>query len=191
MDTPKRQRIRDRQHFKCLQCNGPYSTPHYRKHLSKYCSRRCTALATRVAYVTKCTICNKEFEHIASRCNKAKYCSTGCYNKAQIGRGLTEYECKHCGKKFQDSKSCKRKYCSKACVGKESKKTWKGKFTTVRKNMIARGLLEKCQLCGFDECKEILGVHHVDGNRNNNELSNLMVLCPNCHSMQHNKHIVH
>jgi predicted RNA-binding Zn-ribbon protein involved in translation (DUF1610 family) len=29
-------------------------------------------------------------------------------------------------------------------------------------------------------------VHHVDGNRNNNDLSNLQLLCPNCHSQTDN-----
>lgn len=43
----------------------------------------------------------------------------------------------------------------------------------------------KCEKCG---CEEWLGqpinlqVHHIDGDRRNNELDNLMLLCPNCHS---------
>ena len=31
-----------------------------------------------------------------------------------------------------------------------------------------------------------LELHHVDGDRTNNELSNLRILCPNCHSLTHN-----
>lgn len=190
MDSLKKQRIHKRINFKCLHCTGPYTTPHYRKHLSKYCSRRCTALATRITYETICQICNKTFEHIASRCNKAKYCSQKCYRKAVSQKGTFKYTCFHCNKIFMSYRRLGRKYCSRACVNKTNKKIWKGKYTTIRKNMIARGLLNECQKCGYDTEKKILGVHHIDRNRNNNEMNNLMVLCPNCHSLEHLKHIV-
>lgn len=36
--------------------------------------------------------------------------------------------------------------------------------------------------CGFG-IKEVLEVAHLDGNRNNNQVANLVVLCPNCHKM--------
>lgn len=57
-----------------------------------------------------------------------------------------------------------------------------GKSTTIP--LIAlRG--RKCENCGLTEWlgEPInLEVHHIDGNRNNNELDNLKLLCPNCHS---------
>ena len=43
----------------------------------------------------------------------------------------------------------------------------------------------KCECCGISEWlgQPInLEIHHVDGNRSNNDLSNLQLLCPNCHS---------
>lgn len=43
----------------------------------------------------------------------------------------------------------------------------------------------KCENCGLTEWmgKEInLEIHHIDGDRLNNDLSNLQLLCPNCHS---------
>lgn len=43
----------------------------------------------------------------------------------------------------------------------------------------------KCENCGLEEWlgQPInLEVHHIDGNRKNNELENLQLLCPNCHS---------
>jgi len=39
----------------------------------------------------------------------------------------------------------------------------------------------ECEMCGYKEHLEILQVHHIDGNRKNNKLENLMILCPNCH----------
>lgn len=47
----------------------------------------------------------------------------------------------------------------------------------------------KCECCGLSEWmgKEItLEVHHKDGDSLNNELDNLQLLCPNCHSMTDN-----
>lgn len=43
----------------------------------------------------------------------------------------------------------------------------------------------KCMDCGWDTHPEVLQVHHVDENRKNNKLNNLMVLCPTCHNVRH------
>ena len=56
--------------------------------------------------------------------------------------------------------------------------------------MILRNLIKECNRCGYSAYPDILGVHHIDRNRDNNDLSNLEVLCPNCHSVEHMKHIV-
>ena len=43
----------------------------------------------------------------------------------------------------------------------------------------------KCEKCGIEEWlgQPInLEVHHIDGDRTNNNLENLQLLCPNCHS---------
>ncbi len=39
----------------------------------------------------------------------------------------------------------------------------------------------KCACCGWCEDERILEVHHIDENRDNNELDNLIILCPTCH----------
>ena len=47
----------------------------------------------------------------------------------------------------------------------------------------------KCEQCGLETWldKDIpLEVHHIDGDRLNNELSNLQLLCPNCHALTDN-----
>lgn len=53
--------------------------------------------------------------------------------------------------------------------------------------------LHKCEECGRTtwiidntEYPIPLQVHHIDGDRSNNELNNLMVLCPNCHTFTDN-----
>ncbi len=48
----------------------------------------------------------------------------------------------------------------------------------------------KCNICGCDgnwqNGQISLELHHKDGDNSNNEISNLMYLCPNCHAMTEN-----
>lgn len=187
--TPKT--IRSGRFQNCLICNTQYYVKKYQFDTSKYCSRKCLGLASRDQIKTKCLICKKEFEHISSRCNKAKYCSNSCRYKSYNTKGTIRFNCQYCGKEFLGSPYDigKRKFCSKKCVGKKSKKTFKPNFTTVRKAMLVRGLITKCNRCNYSEFPQLLGVHHKDRNRQNNDLSNLEVLCPMCHSLEHMKHI--
>jgi 5-methylcytosine-specific restriction endonuclease McrA len=45
--------------------------------------------------------------------------------------------------------------------------------------------MKACQRCGYDDEVGILVLHHKDRNRENNHLSNLEILCPNCHALEH------
>ena len=56
----------------------------------------------------------------------------------------------------------------------------------LKNKLIKEGLKEnKCEICGISEWqgKELIcQLHHIDGNHYNNNLDNLQMLCPNCHS---------
>jgi 5-methylcytosine-specific restriction endonuclease McrA len=60
----------------------------------------------------------------------------------------------------------------------------------LRKKLISDGIKKnECEMCGITKWlgKEIsLELHHIDGDRFNNVLSNLQILCPNCHSLTPN-----
>ena len=63
----------------------------------------------------------------------------------------------------------------------------KNGITTLKPLIKLRG--RKCECCGLTEWlgQEInLEIHHIDGNRKNNCLENLQLLCPNCHSYTEN-----
>lgn len=59
-----------------------------------------------------------------------------------------------------------------------------------RRRLIEDGYKEdKCERCGLSEwmgMKIPLELHHRDFNHYNNELSNLMIVCSNCHMQLHN-----
>jgi 5-methylcytosine-specific restriction endonuclease McrA len=65
-------------------------------------------------------------------------------------------------------------------------KDWKDytKISSIKPHLI--NLRSKsCEVCKLDQWlnKPIsLEIHHKDGNRTNNDLTNLQLLCPNCHS---------
>ncbi|MBT6052625.1 MAG: HNH endonuclease [Candidatus Scalindua sp.] len=61
----------------------------------------------------------------------------------------------------------------------------------LKKRVIAEGLLKnKCMICGqppiWNNQKLVLELHHVDGDKLNNRLSNLKIICPHCHSQTPN-----
>jgi len=177
----------------CLHCGKQEYIPKYRLETHKFCSRTCAYhWKTANETISKvCLVCSAPFSVINYRSERAKYCSDKCRYESMKGRGRTTYTCHHCSMPFQAPASTNRKYCSMACVGKGRKEDFKPVYSTVRKAMLRRNMVEKCERCGFDEPKQILGIHHKDRNRHNNELSNLEVLCPNCHSMEHMKHVSH
>lgn len=60
----------------------------------------------------------------------------------------------------------------------------------LRNKLIKFGFKEqKCESCGLTEWMGNpikLELHHIDGDHYNNELENLQILCPNCHSLTSN-----
>ena len=64
------------------------------------------------------------------------------------------------------------------------------KSSKLKEKLINAGLKQnKCECCGLTEWLNkpiICQLHHIDGDETNNELSNLQMLCPNCHSQTEN-----
>ena len=56
----------------------------------------------------------------------------------------------------------------------------------LRERLIREGVKEaRCEKCGLDQWLGLpisLELDHIDGNRGNNQLENLAILCPNCHA---------
>ena len=96
--------------------------------------------------------------------------------------------CAECGKKFKRLKTQVDKsktglvFCSIQCGNKYKNRAV---INTQNSNDYRRNAFlaypHKCAKCGYDEDERILEVHHIDENRNNNDITNLIILCPNCH----------
>jgi len=91
-----------------------------------------------------------------------------------IKRGIEEYE--------------KVRIPTELVISGEYKKDFVS--SRLRKRLIEEGYKKNiCEKCGITEWmgqKITLELHHIDGNRINNKLENLAILCPNCHSLTPN-----
>jgi hypothetical protein len=118
--------------------------------------------------------------------NGKAFCSQACYGKSC----RKEMPCVICGKlilgglnKITCSRTCSNKYREgiKYKIGRPRDKANTAYLLKIR-------LLEmrenKCERCNYDKTV-ILQVHHKDRNRNNNDLANLELICPNCHYEEH------
>lgn len=62
------------------------------------------------------------------------------------------------------------------------------KSSKLKDKLIRDGIKQDCcEQCGISEwlgAKLVLELHHKNGNHYDNSLDNLIILCPNCHSIQ-------
>lgn len=136
-------------------------------------------------------------EHIIYEKRYNKFCSSSCsatYNN--IARGKYSVPCLNCNKKTVNIKG--RKYCSHKCQREFEKKARYDVFLSgvnVKYDVkTIRGLLIESYGHCCSTCKgtEWLGnsipieVHHVDGDAGNNRFNNLVLVCPNCHTLTDN-----
>ena len=124
-----------------------------------YCSLVCHHNARKTGVLVKCSECNKEIykdrRALGRSMHKNFFCSTKCSN-VLLGR-----------KQFS-----------------ENHPNWKtGEFSykSIMKRITTN---PKCVLCERVDMR-ILAVHHIDKDRKNNSLQNLVWLCYNCHFLVH------
>ena len=138
---------------------------------------------------TSCVICRKLIykRPVEIKRNKGRvFCSMACY-------GIScrkEKPCVICGKPILASAN--KKTCSRSCANKhrvgikylQNRPRDKVKSQRSLKIRLLNSRGKVCERCGYDKY-EILQVHHKDRDRNNSDLENLQLLCPNCHFEEH------
>ncbi len=100
-------------------------------------------------------------------------------------------QCAYCGKMVYRTPSQLTKsqtglfYCSHECgnLHKNQLRKLAGEWdNSLNYRLKALNALEhKCVVCGWNEDERILEVHHIDENREHNNIENLCILCPTCH----------
>lgn len=106
--------------------------------------------------------------------------------------------CLNCKKPIERKNKFCSSYCQKEFEYKEYIGKWKSNLETgLRgdyqismhiKKYLFRKYNNKCARCGWGETNVYteripLEVEHIDGNYKNNKEENLILLCPNCHSL--------
>lgn len=146
-----------------------------------------------------CDFCGKKFKRKKSqlKLSKKHFCSAYCSDQGRrSGKIIKCFVCKKLVyKPIKDLKNSRSKkyFCGKNCSGKwigeqqraKNHPNWKGGEYSY-KDLFKRTSSKKiCFSCGKDDIR-ILCVHHIDKNRKNNDVKNLMWLCRNCHFLVHN-----
>lgn len=141
---------------------------------------------------TSCKICSQPIYRRPSEIkdhDRGVFCSLDCYGKSQ----QKSLPCLVCNKPILAHFN--KKTCSRSCANihragiKYTGRAPKDKVKTQRllKERLIKVRGEMCERCGYNKLK-ILQVHHKDRNRDNNELGNLELICPNCHCEEHYHH---
>ena len=156
--------------------------------------------------IKKCKTCGNPFYAIPSRAYRIKYCSRACCNKAQRKGKLVK--CHHCGKEiwkmpsdisrsktktFFCNPECRHKWGDKRMPRGEKHPSWKDGRASYRKRAFRhygkKCMNPKCPIRknGISVSEKMLDVDHIDGDRSNNAIKNLKVLCMWCHGLKSRK----
>lgn len=159
-------------------------------------------------YGTTASNLKKVFKRLSIVSNKVCGTSVGESKESRLERQEMPSMaiCLNCGKTMAKYPQSFGKFCSNSCQAKYQERQYierwrKGEESgsinhgySVSKH-IRNYLMEKydnaCQRCGWREInpytsKVPLQIHHVDGDSSNCKEENLMLLCPNCHSLTEN-----
>lgn len=122
---------------------------------------------------------------------KVWFCSRTCHNQHVLDnrKGV----CDSCGDRFS-RRNEDQKYCSRSCSNKGRTGitydglNYKNKAAgaAIRRAKVIHTYGPNCSLCGLEPVWQgrplVHQVDHIDGNNKNHEISNLRLLCPNCHT---------
>ena len=113
----------------------------------------------------KCAYCGKEFERLTSRLVNSK---SGLYFCCREHKDLAQKL--ESGEQFE---AIRPEHFGSYVDGATSNSAYRRSAFYVYPH--------KCAICGWDEDEDILQVHHIDENRKNGKIENLIILCPTCH----------
>lgn len=96
------------------------------------------------------------------------------------------FKCKNCYNIYSSTNK-KSKFCSNTCK-KEYMHELNEEHSLAHKKKLLKNRIKQCQKCAIKN-KHLLEVHHIlpicEGG--SDDYSNLIVLCSNCHTLEHHK----
>ncbi len=138
----------------------------------------------------KCKCCNKPLSYKENKLKKV-FCNSVCAATYNNQDRKIYVPCKNCNTPLPGHD---RVYCNTQCMKDFRLKQHLNDINNkvprkLGKNTLKRLLTElfgyKCSICNISEWnnkKLVLELEHKDGHSDNNELENLCLICPNCHS---------
>ncbi|MDB5182531.1 MAG: hypothetical protein JWO47_315 [Candidatus Saccharibacteria bacterium] len=158
----------------------------------------CLFFNTRLMPINSCQFCKANFYAKPSHIKKGwgKYCSKLCQSSSKkTGNMIDCFICKkptYKNLRDQQRSVSSKFFCSKSCqtiwrntqYSGDKHSNWTGGKSSYRVALLRSSLKQACGKCTITD-KRVLAVHHKDKNRWNNDLSNLMWLCHNCHYLVH------
>lgn len=146
----------------------------------------------------RCETCLKEFDAKPSHVKMGwgKFCSNKCHHismkngkfvecdqcKVKVYKNNTKLSLSKSGK-FFCGKSCQTKWRNKYFSGSKHS-NWINGESTYRSILLKNDIKRICKRCQNADIR-VLVVHHVDHNRKNYHIKNLIWLCRNCHFLIH------
>lgn len=141
-----------------------------------------------------CQKCQREFYVSPARVRQAanqgvttRFCSMACYDKR--GANGPFYGKSHTPEQIQAWMTNPNRHSFKSDENNPNVlrygSDYKHKESRHLRDRLLEGRNSRCERCGFDSVPGVLEIHHADRNRRNNDFSNLTVLCPTCHAIDH------
>jgi hypothetical protein len=152
---------------------------------------------SRLCAMIKCCVCAVEVLRPVARIKSRTFCSPQCYADS-VKTFRPKVICGQCGESVARPPS-KLKYsrsgiyfCCRKCKdiaqqiggipGIQPPHYAGGKYAYRKRALRTFGAA--CQDCGYAQLQLMLDVHHRDGDRSNNAIGNLEVLCVWCHGLR-------
>ena len=148
--------------------------------------------------ILHCYNCGKEFTRNVSERKQAlkRGNKAFCCKKCALENNDTKItiKCEYCKKRIKRTRSqierSKKFFCSHKCAAHVTKNSKYINGKSIYRDLAIKHYGAKCSKCGYS-ILEALQVHHLDRNRNNNNIYNLTVVCANCHVLIHKSYSIH
>ena len=165
----------------CDFCGKNYEVQPCLSEVTKYCSRNCQitcyAEKNKKGRFLSCKNCGKDFWRMPSK-GIVDFCGRKCQLES-IEKKRVTITCNTCEKVFTVPPcNSHYKYCSTKCGGIGRSTNDINYYRRKSKRMNG----ERCYMCIHETAVD---VHHIDADRNNNSVENLVCLCRGCHKRIH------